>query len=204
VRRAAACLLVAAVGSGCGDSASPERGAPRVVAILAAGSERAVGFVVRPGRVVTVAHAVQQRRTVRVRDRRAAPRRARILRVDRGADLALLAVPGLGGPVARTSTTGDEGGVRVVLLRDGRFLSRAARVRRAIDARVSAPGPVRPVRRPALELEARLRAGDSGAPVLTEDDEVAGVLFARSRNRPDTAYAVDASVLVEFLAEYGG
>jgi hypothetical protein len=72
-------------------------------------------------------------------------------------------------------------------------------VRRPIDAQVSAPGAARALSRPALELEARLRAGDSGAPVLTEDGELAGVVFARSRNRADTAYAVDARALRELL-----
>ncbi len=98
--------------------------------------------------------------------------------------------------------------MRVLALRGGRVVSLAASVRRAIDARVSAPGADRALSRPALELEARLRAGDSGAPVLTEDGELAGVLFARSRTRADTAYAVDAAAvergLVEFLAESEG
>ncbi|MGH2745740.1 MAG: hypothetical protein ACRDN8_25270, partial [Thermoleophilaceae bacterium] len=77
-------------------------------------------------------------------------------------------------------------------------------VRRPIDARVSAPGAERALRRPALELEARTRAGDSGAPVVSEGGEVVGVLFARSRNEADTAYALDARALVELLANAGG
>lgn len=87
-----------------------------------------------------------------------------------------------------------------MVLRAGRPATRRATVRRAIDARVSAPGGGRPLRRPALELEARTRAGDSGAPVLSDGGEVTGVLFARSRNKPDTAYAVDAPALADLLA----
>ena len=78
-------------------------------------------------------------------------------------------------------------------------MTMAAAVRRAIDAHVSAPGAERALSRPALELEARLRAGDSGAPVLTEGGDLAGVLFARSRNNADTAYAVDALALAPLL-----
>jgi S1-C subfamily serine protease len=89
--------------------------------------------------------------------------------------------------------------VGVLVVRDGRVVTVAASLRRSIDARVSAAGAGRVHRRPALELDARLRAGDSGAPVLTDDGEVAGVLFARSRNQRDTAYAVDARALEALL-----
>jgi hypothetical protein len=125
-----------------------------------------------------------------------------VLRVDRRRDLALLAVPRLRG--AAPGTAGNEGRVSVLVLRRGHVVTRVAAVRRAIDARVSAAGAGPVLRRPALELEARLVAGDSGAPVLTEDGEVAGVVFARSRGNRDTAYAVDAPALVEFLAEDEG
>lgn len=204
-RRALSALFAAALGAGCADSASPEPPAPRVVSVLGAGSERATGFTVGRGRVVTVAHAVEGGVAIRVRAPRAAsPLSARVLRLDRRRDLALLAVPRLRGTVVRTATTGNEGGVSVAVVRDGRVVVRAAAVRRAIDARVSAGGAGRALRRPALEVEARLRAGDSGAPVLSAAGEVAGVVFARSRNHRDTAYAVDARALVEFLAENGG
>lgn len=95
-RGAASCLIgFAVLLAGCAeDSASPRTPGPRVVSVLGAGSERATGFAVSSGRVVTVAHALEGRRVVRVRVGRA-PRRARVLRVDRRADLALLAVSGL-------------------------------------------------------------------------------------------------------------
>ena len=54
-------------------------------------------------------------------------------------------------------------------------------------------------RRPALVLRARVTVGDSGAPVLTDSGRVAGVLFARSRTRASTAYAVDAAAVAELL-----
>jgi S1-C subfamily serine protease len=204
---AACCLLAAGgvaagFGAGCGDSAAPQRAAPLVVAVLGQGSERATGLLVARGRVVTVAHAVREDRAVRVQARDAPPRRARILRMDRRADLALLAVPGLDGPVAAiadAALTGSAQGARAVLLRDGRILSRPVGVRRAIDAHIEAAGRRRRASRPALELEARLRDGDSGAPVQADDGRVAGVVFARSRNRADVAYATDASVLARFL-----
>jgi S1-C subfamily serine protease len=47
-----------------------------------------------------------------------------------------------------------------------------------------------PVTRPGFELEADIRPGDSGGPVLV-DGEVIGVLWARSRRAELRAYAID-------------
>jgi Trypsin-like peptidase domain len=192
-------IVLAAALAGCAeDSASPAPTEPRLVSVLGAGSERATGFAVAPGRVVTVAHAVVGV-DVRVRVR-GVVRRARVLRVERQADLALLYVPGLRAAATRTATAGREERADVLVLRSRGPAAVPAVVRRAIDARVSAPGASRPLRRPALELGARTRAGDSGAPVVSENGAVAGVLFARSRRNEDTAYAVDARELAELLA----
>jgi S1-C subfamily serine protease len=191
--------LLAVLGPGCGDSASPQAAAPPVVSVLDTGSERATGFVVAAGRVVTVAHALAGHAPVRVRVGPGDVRSGRVLARDARLDLALLGVPGLRGSVVGTATTDNEERVRVAVLRGRRRVTVAAAVRRAIDAHVSAPGAGRELSRPALELEARLRAGDSGAPVLGDGGEVAGVVFARSRNSRDTAYAVDARALEQLL-----
>jgi S1-C subfamily serine protease len=195
VRRTATCALVAAaVVSGCGGSEAPGRATPPVVSVLGTGNEQATGFAVGRETVVTVAHALAGGAAVRVRAGGAA-RRARVVRVDARADVALLAVPRLRGATLRTAPASDDDRVGVAVLRGGDIVTVAASVRRAIDAHVSVPGAERAQRRPALELDVRLRAGDSGAPVLTEDGDLAGVLFARSRDRADTAYAVDASAV---------
>ena len=211
-RAAFGVLALAALLAACGeDPASPRAAAPQLVSVLGQGSEHATGFAVAPTRVVTVAHALAGGGPVRVRVGGAvrvraggASRAARILRVDRRADLALLAVPGLPARAARTVSAADDEDAEVLVLRHGRAAALAATVRRAIDARVSAPGAGRPLRRPALELEVRTRAGDSGAPVVTEDGEVTGVVFARSRDKAGTAYAVDARALGDLLAGAGG
>jgi S1-C subfamily serine protease len=200
-----AALLAAAFGPGCADSAAPEVAAPEpaappVVAVLATGSERATGFAVAPGRVVTVAHAVARGASVRVRIRRGGVRTARLLVRDSRTDLALLAVPRLGGAALRTAAAKGGDSVRLWLLRGGGVATVGAIVRRAVDAHVSAPNASRPLRRPALELDARVRAGDSGAPVVTRAGELAGVVFARSRDAADTAYAVDARAVERLLA----
>jgi S1-C subfamily serine protease len=160
---------------------------------VTSGNEIATGFAVGRDRVVTVAHVVDG--AVKVDGIGAG-----VLRVDRRSDLALLAVPGSGGrsPAITAADAGDE--VRVLRLRNRRSSARSVRVLRAIVAHVRAPGAVHAVTRPALELGARVRAGDSGAPVLSGSGALVGVIFATSNGREDTAYAVDASAAARLLA----
>jgi S1-C subfamily serine protease len=116
---------------------------------------------------------------------------ARVVARDERTDVALLAVPGLPRPAPLARGHAPAG--HVVLRRDGSRLP-VADVRR-IDARIRAGDGRLLARRPALALRAAIGAGDSGAPVLGPDGRVAGVVFARSRERPGTGYAVAASAL---------
>jgi hypothetical protein len=184
-------------------SEEPETDASPPLAPLrvTSGSEIATGFAVGGDRVVTVAHVVHE--AVKVGRSGAGPTgaaRARVLRIDRRADLALLAVPGIaaGASDVAEADAGDE--VRVLRLRDGRSSPLSVHVRRAIVAHVRAPGAERAVTRPALELAARVDAGDSGAPVVSRTGALAGVVFAASSRRENTAYAVDASTVTRLLA----
>jgi hypothetical protein len=183
-----AVLAGAAIGHATGGEAA---GDPVVVAVEARGAQAATGFVVAPGRVVTVAHAVDGRITVRGGD--SVPRPAVVVRRDDALDLALLSVRGLraGGGLAPAAT-------HVVVRRDGAQRAAPAVVRRRIDARVRTGDGRLIARRPALELRADIRPGDSGAP-LVEDGRIAGIVFARSSERAGVAYAVDAAVLARLL-----
>ena len=204
---AAACAGGAAGVVGCGGEGGAERAPadPLVVGIAVgagpAPPAAATGFAAAPDRVVTVAHVLEDGAPVRVvgapgRGHRGA-RHARVLRVDRRLDLALLAVPGLGAP--RTATRAADGPVRLLLRRGGATRAVAASVRRHVTARLRAAtgGPV--AVRPAVELDAGVRAGDSGAPVVDGRGRVAAVVFAAARSRPGTAYGVDAPALAAFL-----
>ena len=178
---------------------------------VTSGPEIATGFGVGRERVVTVAHvlggAARPGGTpARVGDTpvRVGGRPARVVRVDRRADLALLRVPGIASAAPDESWVGGAAGageeVRVLRLRSGSSDSLSAQVRRAIVAHVRALGAKRAVTRPALELAARITAGDSGAPVLSRSGALVGVIFATSARRENTAYAVDASAVARLLA----
>ena len=154
--------------------AAPGR-APELVTI-AAGHDRAMGFVAGDGLVVTVAHVVGDEPIT------ADGRPAAVVRIDERSDLALLRVVGVRGERPRFG-----GGDATTLL------ARPAPVLRRIRASVDG-GP----RRPALEIRAVVAVGDSGAPVVGAGGRVVGVVFARSRTR-DVAYAVDGSAVAGLL-----
>jgi S1-C subfamily serine protease len=187
---AAAALALALLPGG--DSAlSPA--APGIVPLrVSSGNDIATGFAVADGRVLTVAHVLDGPVTL-------GGRRVRVLRVDRRNDLALLTAPGQRGhaPGITSATNGEH--LRVIRIRRGGLSSLSVHVRRAIVAHVRAPGAARAVVRPALELSARIAPGDSGAALVSDGGALAGVVFAASRNRSDTAYAVDASAVRQLL-----
>jgi S1-C subfamily serine protease len=188
---AALAVLLAA---GCGDR-HPAAVQPQVFRVGVGSGPRhqvATAFALGPGRAVTVAHVLGGRRpgaTVRLRRER----RATILAVDQRNDLALLSVPGLQAKPAKLA--GARGDVLVLVLRRRHVHPLLARVRRPIMARIRTPDGRRVVRRHALELRVDVVPGDSGAPVVTSDGRIMGVIFARSNAHAHTAYAVAADAL---------
>jgi hypothetical protein len=212
--RRIALLAIAAVAAALGVAAllradsSPAPAKPGIVPLrISSGNGIATGFAVAGGRVVTVAHVLDGPVTV-------AGRRVHVVRVDRRNDLALLAGAGAAAPGADaardtaaspvTAGAADGEHLRVVRLRGGRSSSLSVHVRRSIVAHVRAAGAAGALVRPALELSVdagrgRVAPGDSGAAVVTDSGELAGIVFATSRNRGGTAYAVDASRLHPLL-----
>jgi S1-C subfamily serine protease len=166
MKRLAAIALVVA---GCGGAQT--RVLPVRVPTGPLAADHATAVPIGGGRVMTVAHVLDAGDPVFV-----AGRRARVVRIDRRLDLAVLAVPGLRAPaVARGEARAGER-VTVRALRG----PVPAVVRRVITANVD--GEVRP----ALELAAAVLPGDSGAPVVDGDGRMLGIVFASG----GLAYAV--------------
>lgn len=195
-RRAAGLLACAVAAGGCGASGAGDGPAPAVLRVTVADAglvpEMATGVAAGDGRVVTVAHAIADARAVTV-----AGRPARVLRVDRRLDLALLAVPSLRAPAVRLG--GDDRGAAVTVLRGRAPRTVAAAVRRRVLVRWRDQPGDPPRERPGLEVAASIDPGDSGAPVLDRRGRVLGVLYARSSDRAGTAWAVDASAVRTLL-----
>ncbi|HTE63537.1 MAG TPA: serine protease [Solirubrobacteraceae bacterium] len=193
-----ALLAAAAIGHA---TAGKDAGSLAVVTVEARGGRTATGFLSSDGRVVTVAHAVGTG-LVTVRGADGVGHQATVLRRDDALDLAVLLAPGVAGD--RAAEPGDRlpvsrDAMRVVVRRNGTQVALPARVRRRIDAHVRTADGRLVARRPALELAVRIRAGDSGAPLVGPGGRVAGIVFARSRERPALAYAVDGAVLGRLL-----
>ena len=181
MRLCAALLLAVATLAGCGGAEAPSVQAVRVP------HADATAFGIGDGRAITVAHVLADGGPVRVGDRS-----ARVLRVDRRLDVAVLAIGGGGRSVrGGAARAGDR--VTVHVLRSGREASLPATVRRTISARVR--GQIRP----ALELAAAVMPGDSGAPVVGDGGRVVGVVFAEASDRDALAYALDARALGPML-----
>jgi S1-C subfamily serine protease len=179
---------VAVLLAGCGGG-----GGPAVLDVHVPDGE-ATAFAIGGGRAITAAHVLRGHRPVRV-----AGSEARVLRVDRRLDVAVLGVGARGGPAARAGRSRAGARVSVRVLRDGAPRSLAATVRRTISAHVRDPrGRVRI--RPALELAVTVVPGDSGAPVVDGDGRVVGVVFAQASGSEALAYALDARALGSLLA----
>jgi S1-C subfamily serine protease len=181
--RALAVAVAAVALAGCGGAG----GAPPPVLAVRGPDAEATGFAIGGGRVLTVAHVLRGGRAVSVGDRR-----ARVLRVDRRDDVAVLASGDA--PAARAGAAREGDRVTVRVLREGAVRSLRATVRRRITAHVS--GEVRP----ALELAAAVMPGDSGAPVVDGRGQVVGVVFAQAAGGEALAYALDARALGPLLA----
>jgi S1-C subfamily serine protease len=153
----------------------------------------ATGVAAGDGRVVTVAHALSGGHGVTV-----AGHRARVVRVDRRLDLALLAVPALRAPAVRFGDGATRVAIPVVRGAGPRSLTGRVRRRVVVLWRDQPGDPAH--RRPALELAARIEPGDSGAPVVDRRGRVLGMLYARSEHDDGTAWAVDAPAVRAFLA----
>lgn len=162
MRRARATLAaLALLSAGCGGAADPR---PLRVTVDAGGlaRETATGVPAGPGRVLTVAHVLDGARSVRV-----GSRAARVVSVDRRLDVAVLRVAGVEAPRVRCARGGDV--VRVHLLAG----AVNARVLRRVTATLDGAS------RPALELDAQVAPGDSGAPVTDTRGRLVGLVFAR-------------------------
>jgi S1-C subfamily serine protease len=194
--RAPVLVACAVLGAGCSATDRADDRAPPVVRVtVATGAlvpEVATGVATGAGRVVTVAHALSAGQRVAV-----GGRPARVLHVDRRLDLAVLAVPGLRAPAVRLGDAAGRVAIGVLRAPGARTLEGTIRRRVVIRWRDQPRDP--PRLRPGLEVAARIDPGDSGAPVLDRRGRLLGVLFARSSERPGTAWAVDASAVKAVL-----
>jgi S1-C subfamily serine protease len=150
---------------------------------------RATAVAVSTYAMVTVAHGFEGARSFLVRGSDGAARPAQLVHLDAERDVAVLR---LSEPVSAPLPLGvavDAGAAVMISAGDpAAFRVEDVWVRR--QARVRLDGGVR---RQAIELDADIEPGDSGAPIVV-DDEVVAMVFASSR-RAARGWALDVSEL---------
>lgn len=147
--------------------------------------------------VITNAHVVAGATEVAATDALGIPWRADVVAFDPAADLAALRLDG-GARAWRAASFGDaDAGDR------GSVVATDFEIRRRIRAHIDDIYGAEAVVRPSLEVEAVIAPGDSGAPLVDEMGAVVGVVYASSRGKNRTAYAIRAPEVEEFLATVG-
>ena len=160
------------------------------------------GFVVAPDRVVTNAHVVAGVDAPVVELPGRAAREGRVVLFDPVADLAVIAVDELDAdalPLAQTLAPGAAGVVQGYPY-GGPFTMGSASVQSV--GVVSVPDIYRSGSNPreTYALDAVVRPGNSGGPLLDAAGHVAGVVFARADDGSDIGYAMTTAALSPVVA----
>ena len=159
------------------------------------------GVAVGDDLVLTVAHAVAGAEDdLRIVTPRGEERPVTVIGFDSERDLALLAVEGLDAtPVVLGSAGKGDSGTIVAVNGDLAVELIEYTVLRVVNARSADIYNEGHVERDALDIEARIEPGVSGAPLVDTDGEVVGIVFARSKNREEGGYALATSEITTFL-----
>ncbi|MGA3214417.1 MAG: MarP family serine protease [Acidimicrobiales bacterium] len=166
--------------------------AVKVVAVGCGEIQEGSGFVVSPGLVVTNAHVVAGTQSIRVEDA-AGYHLATVELFDPEFDLAVLRVQGLSERALTIDPDSVGRGTKAVVIgypEGGPLTVDPAGVRAEILATGLDIYGQNPTTRSVYEVQALVRPGNSGGPLVEADGLVIGVVFSRSPTTPDIGYAL--------------
>ena len=161
------------------------------------------GWVFAPRYVVTNAHVVSGTDEVTVRvPGTGRTRRATVVLHDTDRDIAILHVPGLTAPPLPLGGVVGQGDSVAALGYPlaGPYAVEPARVRERLVAHGLDIHGTKEVTREVYSLRAEVQPGNSGGPLVDDQGQVVGVIFARSLDDPQTGYALTLGEVAEDLA----
>ena len=130
-------------------------------------------------------------------------RTARVVAFDPRRDVAVLDVPDLGAPAARTRAPRWTPGTQAALAGfpgdNGLWVGARPGARRAARPGAPTSTATRASCREIYSLRAQVRRGASGGPVIDPRGEVVGMVFATSLDDPDTGYALTLGEIAPVL-----
>jgi S1-C subfamily serine protease len=147
---------------------------------------------VAPGLVVTNAHVVAGAHRISALDG-AESEPARLVLFDPNLDLAVLRVPYLSLPPLSLDPHYVQRGAKAVVLGypgGGPFNAQPAGVTLNFAPESTNIYGTANIQRDIYELQALVRPGNSGGPLVTARGEVIGVVFSRDANSPDVGFAL--------------
>ncbi len=160
------------------------------------------GFMYSPGRIMTNAHVVAgvDNPNVLVGEDEVP---ATVVYYNSDLDVAVLKVSGINRPFLRFDKTGEARDDAAVLgyPNDGPYNVQAARIRGKQRLRSPDIYGGGTVIREVFSLRSLVRPGNSGGPLLSEDGDVYGVIFAASVTDRDTGYALTAEQVAQSAAQ---
>lgn len=155
------------------------------------------GFIVAPGLVVTNAHVIAGTTSIQVQqdgpDSSGLATPATPIYFDPDFDLAVLRTGDLSGPPLRIDSSYVPRGTDATVLGypgGGPFTPQPAGVRQLFDATGRNIYGAGLTEREVYELQAIVRPGNSGGPLVAPDGTVIGVVFSTSATDPDIGYAL--------------
>ncbi len=193
-------ITLALIAAAC-SSTSPATSVVRLAGTACLKPIIGTGVAVGDDLVLTVAHAVAGAEDdLRIVTPRGEERQVTVIGFDSERDLALLAVEGLDAtPVVLGSAGKGDSGTIVAVNGDLAVELIEYTVLRVVNARSANIYNEGHVERDALDIEARIEPGVSGAPLVDSNGEVVGIVFARSKNREVGGYALATSEITTFL-----